>query len=79
MPEGEQSELQRIDVYLPFTVTKKLQTEENATLFYWGWIRSIDARFINARKVLVRANLGSELTIPLDMKELQRLPQREDP
>ncbi len=28
---------------------------------------------------LTLGDLGSELTIPLDMKELRRLPQREDP
>ena len=61
--EGSDNELNRIDVYLPFTVTRKVPAQENSTLFYWGWLRSIDARFINARKVLVRANLGSELTL----------------
>ena len=61
--EGSDDELNRIDVYLPFTVTKKIPVQEDSTLFYWGWLRSIDARFINSRKVLVRANLGSELTL----------------
>lgn len=62
LPEGG-DQLQRIDVYLPFTVTKKLQTEPDTTLFYWGWIKGMDTRFINARKILVRATLGSELTL----------------
>lgn len=79
VPEGEETALQRIDVFLPFTVSKKLQTEENATIFYWGWIRSIDARFINARKLLVRANLGSELTVltpaVLELSQMDRIPQ----
>ncbi len=79
VPEGEQTSLQRIDVFLPFTAAKKLQTEENATLFYWGWIRSIDARFINSRKVLVRASLGSEFTLltpeTLELPSLDGSPQ----
>lgn len=79
VPEGEETALQSIDVFLPFTVSKKLQTEENATLFYWGWIRSIDARFINSRKLLVRANLGSELTIltptVMELSQMDEIPQ----
>lgn len=63
VPQGEQDTLQRIDAYLPFTVTKKVTVEEGTTLFYWGWLRSMDARFINSRKLFVRANLSSELTL----------------
>ena len=60
---SEEERLERIDVVLPFTVSKKVTTEDGAQLFYWGWLKSIDARLINSRKVLVRANLGSELTV----------------
>ena len=70
VPEGEQASLERIEVYIPFTVTKKIPAMEDPVLFYWGWLRSIDARFINPRKVLVRVNLGSELTL-LSAEELQ--------
>lgn len=78
VPEGDSPALSRIEVFLPFTVTKKVPVPENSTLFYWGWLRSIDARFINSRKVLVRANLGSELTVlsPAEwtLKQLERCP-----
>lgn len=62
VPENEEG-LERIDVVLPFSVTKKVTAEPGAQLFYWGWLKSLDARMINSRKVLVRANLGSELTL----------------
>ena len=62
VPDNEEG-LERIDVVLPFTVTKKVTTEPGAQLFYWGWLKGLDARMINSRKVLVRANLGSELTL----------------
>lgn len=76
VPEGEEG-LERVDVYLPFTVSKKIQTPENMTVFYWGWLKSIDARFINPRKLLVRANLGSELTMLSPAETVIRQP--EDP
>lgn len=75
IPEGEEGP-ERVDVYLPFTVNKKLPVPEDTTVFYWGWLKSIDARFINSRKLLVRANLGSELTM-LSPAELN-LKQPED-
>ena len=59
---SEEERLERIDVVLPFTVSKKYSAPAEQ-LFYWGWIRGIDARLVNSRKVLVRANLGSELTV----------------
>lgn len=63
VPEGAEGELQRIDVYLPFTATRKLPAPEGSVLFCRAWLRSVEARFINARKVLVRANLCSELKL----------------
>ena len=69
LPEdGGQPE--KIEVWLPFTVAKKIPTEDDTTLFYWGWIRSIETRFINSGKILVRACLGSELTLltPAELK-----------
>ena len=77
VPEGADGP-ERIDVYIPFTVSKKMPTRENTTLFYWGWLKSIDARFINPRKVLVRANLGSELSLftpaQLALKQVENCP-----
>ena len=55
--------VETIDAYLPFTVTKAAQTEPDSVLFYWGWLKSVDGRCINSRKLLLRANLGSELTL----------------
>lgn len=76
VPAGEEG-LERAELFLPFTVTKKLPTPEGSILYYWGWLRSIEARFVNSRKLLVRASLGSELSL-LSPAELQlpRLSQR---
>ncbi len=73
VPEGEEG-LERLELWLPFTVTKKVQAQPNAILHYWGWLRSIDARFVNERKLLIRADLGSELTLltPTEL-ELQKV------
>lgn len=62
LPEGEEQP-ERLELYLPFTVTKKIPTEPGAVLHYWGWLRSIEARLVNARKLLIRADLASELTL----------------
>ena len=59
--EGEGVE--RLELWLPFTVTKKIPTQPNAIVHYWGWLRSIEARFVNSRKLLIRVDLGSELTV----------------
>ena len=76
LPEGEE-ELQRLDLSIPFTVTKKVPTQPGTILFYWGWLRSLEARFVNSRKLLLRASLGSELTLltPAELK----IPQVTDP
>ena len=62
VPEGEEG-LERLELWLPFTVTKKVQPQPDTVLHYWGWLRSIDARFVNDRKLLIRADLASELTL----------------
>ena len=62
VPAGEESP-ERLDLSLPFTVTKKVPTQADSVLFCWCWLRSLEARFVNARKLLVRAGLGSELTL----------------
>ena len=78
LPEGG-DQPERIEVWIPFTLQKKTATEENTTLFYWGWIRSLETRFINSRKVLVKAGIGSEITLltPTEGKtaELDRIPE----
>ena len=62
VPEGEEG-LERLELWLPFTVTKKVQAPPETVLHYWGWLRSLDARFVNDRKLLIRADLASELTL----------------
>ncbi len=63
-----------LELWIPFTVTKKISTQPEAVVHYWGWLRSIDARFINSRKLLIRADLGSELTVLTPARlELQQL------
>lgn len=59
----EDHPLERIDLYLPFLVRKQAQTEQDTVFFYWGWLRNLDARRINPRKILVRGELGSEFTV----------------
>lgn len=69
---------ERIEVWVPFAVTKKVPTTDQTTLFYWGWIRSLETRFINSRKIMVKAGIGSELTLltPTEQKisQLDRMP-----
>ncbi|MBR7010725.1 MAG: DUF3794 domain-containing protein [Oscillospiraceae bacterium] len=78
VPAGEER-LERLELWLPFTVTKKLPTEPGTVLHYWGWLRSLEARFVNARKLLVRAELGSELTLlspaELELQQPERCPR----
>ena len=71
---AEGAGLERLELWIPFTVTKKIPTQPDTALHYWGWLRSIEARFVNARKVLIRADLASELTLltPAEL-ELARL------
>lgn len=72
-------ELERLELWLPFTVTKKIPVQADATVHYWGWLRSIDARFVNSRKLLIRADLGSELTVltpaTLELQQLDECPR----
>ena len=62
VPAGEEG-VERLDLTLPFTVTKKVPTQPDSILYCWCWLRSIDARFVNSRKLLIRAGLCSELTL----------------
>ena len=71
--------LERVQLNLPFTVTRKLPTQADTRLFYWGWLRSAEARFVNARKLLVRAELCSEFTLltpaELELKQIGERPR----
>lgn len=75
--EGEG--LERLELWLPFTVTKKVPVQPDSRVHYWGWLRSIDARFVNSRKLLIRADLGSELTVltptTLDLQQIDECPR----
>lgn len=75
VPAGEEG-LERLELYLPFTVTKKIPTEPGTLLFYWGWLRSVEARFVNDRKLLVRADLASELTLLSPAELILEQPER---
>ena len=78
VPAGEEG-LEKLELWMPFTVTKKIATQADAVLYYWGWLRSIDARFVNPRKLLVRADLCSELTLltptELQLQQIVRCPR----
>ncbi|MBQ1411222.1 MAG: DUF3794 domain-containing protein [Oscillospiraceae bacterium] len=71
--------IERLELWIPFTVTKKIPIQPDAIVHYWGWLRSIDARFVNSRKLLIRADLGSELTVltptTLELQQLDSCPQ----
>ena len=58
MPEGG-GELSRVEAYLPFTLRREIgEQEAGGSLLCDCWLRSLDARMLNSRKVLVRANPG---------------------
>ena len=70
--------IERLELWIPFTVTKKIPTQPDAIVHYWGWLRSTDARFVNNRKLLIRADLGSELTVftptTLELRQVDECP-----
>ena len=74
--DGER--LERLELWIPFTVTKKIPVQQDAIVHYWGWLRSIDARFVNSRKLLIRADLGSEIIVltptTLELQQLDECP-----
>ena len=76
---AEEEGPERLELYLPFTVTKKVPTQAGTLLHYWGWLRGIEARFVNARKLLIRADLASELTLltpaELELQEISKCPR----
>ncbi len=60
VPEGEGAP-QLLEGWLPFRLQRELQDRESCVITRL-FLKSIDARSVNARKVLLRANLGIELT-----------------
>ena len=76
---AEGGQVERLELWLPFTVTKKIPVQPDAGVHYWGWLRSIDARFVNSRKLLIRADLGSEITVltpaTLELQQLDECPE----
>ena len=78
VPSGAEG-VERLDLSLPFTVTKKVPTQPDSVLYCWCWLRSMEARFVNSRKLLVRAGLCSELTLltptELTLQELADCPR----
>ena len=60
-PEG--GALQSAALSIPFRVAKKLPVPDKSQLFYWGWVSTLEPRFVNSRKLLLRAGLCSELTL----------------
>lgn len=59
VPEGGGA-VQKLELWLPFSLHRK--AEDGGCLVEQSWLRSIDARMVNARKAVVRANLGVQLT-----------------
>lgn len=53
--------IQKLEAWLPFSVKKRIECSEGCFVEQ-GWLKSIDARLQNTRKVTLRANLGIRLT-----------------
>ena len=52
---GEKGDVHSLPLSVPFSVTKELPTDgEGSTLFYRCELRTVDARAVNSRKLLVR-------------------------
>lgn len=60
LPEG-MTEVQQLEAWLPFSIRKNADTHDGC-LIERSWLKSIDARAVNSRKALIRANLGVQLT-----------------
>ncbi len=49
---------------LDFSVKRDLPGDDaEKSVFYRGWIKQIDVRLLNSRKVLIRVNVGSRFTV----------------
>ena len=60
VPAGE-GEVRTLEAWLPFRIKKNVELAEGCLLSQ-SFLKSLDARMVNPRKALVRANLGVELT-----------------
>ena len=52
----------QLEAWLPFLIRKPIDGETGC-VFVRSWLKSIDARTVNARKALVRANLCFEISV----------------
>lgn len=59
VPEGDE-DVQSMDAWLPFSFRKSTDVQDGC-LIVRTWLKSIDARMVNSRKAIVRANIGVEL------------------
>lgn len=59
VPEGDK-EAQTLDAWLPFSLRKSVDAPDGCVIVRI-WLKSIDARMVNSRKAIVRANIGMEL------------------
>lgn len=60
-PEGGEG-VELLEAWLPFTVKKSVDTPDGCLIEHC-WLKSIDARSVNPRKALLRANLGAGMTV----------------
>ncbi len=61
---SDDSDLHLAEKDLDFTVRKDLPADDaEQSVFYSGWIKRIDARLLNSRKMLVRVNIGSRFDV----------------
>lgn len=57
---SDDNDLHVAEKELDFTVRKEVPAEHaDPSVFYSGWLKRIDARLLNSRRVLIRANIGS--------------------
>lgn len=61
---AENSDLQTLEKELEFTVKKDLPADESEQfVFYRGWIKRLDVKLLNERKLLLRVNIGSSFKV----------------
>ena len=58
----QETEPQTLELWLPFSVRKTTELQDGCVIEE-TWLKSIDARVMNERKVSVRANLGTRLQL----------------
>lgn len=61
---GEQGEIERVETQIPFSVRRELPGEqESCTMQCRCFLRSVDARLLNSRKLLVRVGIVCTLAV----------------